>query len=279
MRFFDRVRETSTTTGTGDLILAGAVIGYRTFASVLTTNDTCYYCVAGQGTGEFEGGYGTYSAANTLTRTKVEFSSNSGSPVNFSAGTKDVFLTVSARRFDIIDLSSATSDYLLLPGESAKVAFSNSNSVALHVETQEGIYELGLYVSRAYTTADCDLVLLPNNTSYTAAFTRADLHITRASTDTGSHTPEGYHYPLNSFWHWMLCSGFVSLKISTFVAAKSTLLSANTINSAGTSFMFSSSGAFWSDLTTAWTSLGTLRFYDSSAYQNRSGTAIIKRIA
>lgn len=99
MKYFDRVKETAATTGTGDFTLAGAATGFRTFASVLSTNDTCYYCIALQGGAEWEVGLGTYSAANTLTRTTVLSSSNAGSAVNFSAGTKDVFLSVAANEF------------------------------------------------------------------------------------------------------------------------------------------------------------------------------------
>jgi len=98
MKYFDRVKETATTTGTGDFTLAGAATGFRTFASVLSTNDTCYYCISVGS--EWEVGLGTYSAANTLTRTTVLSSSNSNNAVNFSAGTKDVFLTVAARGLD-----------------------------------------------------------------------------------------------------------------------------------------------------------------------------------
>lgn len=97
----DRVLETSTTTGTGALTLAGAVTGYRTFASVMATTDTCLYAVwgvdaNGAPTGEWEGGIGTYSATNTLTRTTVLESSNAGSVVNLSAGTKYVAITLLA---------------------------------------------------------------------------------------------------------------------------------------------------------------------------------------
>jgi hypothetical protein len=91
----DRVRETTTTTGTGALTLAGAVTGFRAFSSVMANNDTCYYVIAHQTIGEWECGSGTYnSSANTLTRSTVHSSSNSNSAVNFSAGTKDVFLSV-----------------------------------------------------------------------------------------------------------------------------------------------------------------------------------------
>lgn len=95
----DRVYDTSTTTGTGALTLSGsAPTGYRTFSAVMTTNDTCYYSIVLQAGSEWETGLGTYSAANTLTRTTVYASSNSNNAVSFSAGTKDVFLTFVASR-------------------------------------------------------------------------------------------------------------------------------------------------------------------------------------
>lgn len=89
----DRVRETTTTTGTGAITLAGAATGFRAFSSVMSSpSDTCYYAISGGA--EWEVGLGTYSAANTLTRTTVLRSSNSNAAVSFSAGTKDVYITV-----------------------------------------------------------------------------------------------------------------------------------------------------------------------------------------
>lgn len=94
----DRVRETTTTTGTGTVSLGGAVTDYQSFAAIGTGNTT-YYTIAGTGTGEWEVGIGTYtSAGNTLSRTTVLSSSNSGNLVNFSAGTKDVFCDYPAKR-------------------------------------------------------------------------------------------------------------------------------------------------------------------------------------
>lgn len=96
----DRVMESSTTTGIGALTLAGAVSGHRTFASVMTSpSDTAYYTIIGvdgAATGEWECGLGTYSGANTLTRTTVHASSNAGAAVNFSAGTKRAFISATA---------------------------------------------------------------------------------------------------------------------------------------------------------------------------------------
>jgi hypothetical protein len=93
---FDRVKETTTTTGAGTVTLAGAAAGYQSFAAVGDGN-TCFYCIAHQSASEWETGIGTYTASGTtLARTTVLASSNAGAAVNFSAGTKDVFLTMPA---------------------------------------------------------------------------------------------------------------------------------------------------------------------------------------
>lgn len=92
----DRVKETTTTTGTGDIALAGAVSQFQAFSSVCAIGDTFYYAIVGQSGTEWEVGFGTYSALNTLTRTRVLASSNAGAAVNFSAGTKDVFIDLAA---------------------------------------------------------------------------------------------------------------------------------------------------------------------------------------
>jgi hypothetical protein len=90
----DRVKETTTTTGTGNVTLAGAVSAFRTFASVMANNDTCFYAIHHQSANEYEVGFGTFiSATPAIARTTVIASSNGGAAVNFSAGTKDVFLT------------------------------------------------------------------------------------------------------------------------------------------------------------------------------------------
>ena len=94
----DRVKETTTTAGTGTVTLLGASTGYQSF-SVVGNGNTTYYTIAGQGTSEWEVGVGTYTlSGTTLARTTVLASSNSGSLVNFSAGTKDVFVTYPAGR-------------------------------------------------------------------------------------------------------------------------------------------------------------------------------------
>jgi hypothetical protein len=92
----DRVQETSTTTGTGTFTLAGAVTGFQSF-SVIGDGNTTYYTIVLQGGSEFEVGLGTYtSSGTTLSRDTILSSSNSNNAVNFSAGTKNVFVTYPA---------------------------------------------------------------------------------------------------------------------------------------------------------------------------------------
>jgi hypothetical protein len=94
----DRVKETTTTTGSGTVTLLGASTGYQSFAAIGNANST-YYTIAGQTGSEWEVGIGTYtSSGTTLSRDTVLASSNSGSLVTFSAGTKDVFVTYPSER-------------------------------------------------------------------------------------------------------------------------------------------------------------------------------------
>ena len=95
----DRVRETTTTTGTGTISLAGPVSGFQGFSTAIGNANTTYYTIADAATGAWEVGLGTYtSSGSTLARTTVLSSSNAGAAVNFAAGTKDVFVTQPAER-------------------------------------------------------------------------------------------------------------------------------------------------------------------------------------
>lgn len=92
----DRVQETSATTGTGTLTLAGAVTGYQSFATAYPgASAVVFYCIT-NAAGAWEVGYGTYTlSGTTLSRTTITASSNSGSAVSFT-GTLSVFNTLSA---------------------------------------------------------------------------------------------------------------------------------------------------------------------------------------
>lgn len=103
----DRVKETTTTTGTGAISLGGAEANFIAFSSALSNGDTTYYAIIDNVNQAYEVGLGTYTASgNTLARTTVLASSNSGSAVNFSAGSKDVFINYPAGKSAYLDGSN-----------------------------------------------------------------------------------------------------------------------------------------------------------------------------
>lgn len=97
----DRVKETTTTTGTGTYTLAGAQTGFESFSAVGDGNTTYYCCTDGT---DFEVGIGTYTASGTtLARTTILQSSNSDAAVNWSAGSRDIFVTQPAEKAFFLD--------------------------------------------------------------------------------------------------------------------------------------------------------------------------------
>ena len=108
----DRVKETTTTTGTGTISLGGAVTGFETFAAGICNSNTVYYCIAHQDQAEFEVGLGTLDGdSSDLARTTIISSSNSDSAVDFSAGTKDVFCTIPASKMLFKDASGTIGNF------------------------------------------------------------------------------------------------------------------------------------------------------------------------
>ena len=106
----DRVKETTTTTGTGTISLAGAETGFETFVSGIGTTNKTFYAIELPGQAEFEVGIGTVTDASpdTLSRDTIISSSNSDSAVNFSAGTKNVFCTYPASRAPSASMAAST---------------------------------------------------------------------------------------------------------------------------------------------------------------------------
>ena len=122
----DRVKENSTTSGTGDITLAGVASGQGnvTFNSGIGTGNTTYYCIFEQGTNTFEIGVGTLSGSTTLERTTViNNSSGNTSKINFS-GTLDVFCTMPASKSVYLDSSGN-------PVGAASAGFALAMAVAL----------------------------------------------------------------------------------------------------------------------------------------------------
>jgi hypothetical protein len=134
----DRVKETTTTAGTGTVTLAGAATGFQSFA-VVGDGNTTFYTIASQAGNEWEVGVGTYATSGTtLARTTVLSNSSGTQPsaLSFAAGTKDVFITYPAG-FAVASTNVGTSGQLLT---------SNGTGVA-------PTYQTSTAASKAYVQA------------------------------------------------------------------------------------------------------------------------------
>lgn len=169
----------------------------------------------------------------------------------------------------IIDLTSATSDYLLGVGETAKITYTSATSVPLHIATQEGLYEFTISGNLSTTVAnDNNISVLPNNTTYSAQFTEVGYKI--SSGNNSAIILDASTNQFNTAWSNAVSA---NLSISTKTTAKT--LQGTVLNKRvnGTTEHFTIS-SFWNNTSTAWTSLGTITFPFA-----QSGIIVIKRIA
>ena len=167
----DRVKETSTTTGTGTLNLSGAVTGFETFVAGVGDGNTTYYAIVNRDADEWEVGLGTVTDASTdtLARTTVITSSNSDSATDFSAGTKDVFVTLPASKAVFEDASSDVTlpNDLILGSDSSVLKFgADSDTTLTHTDgtgltlnsTNKLLFrDTGLYINSS-TDGQLDIV-------------------------------------------------------------------------------------------------------------------------
>jgi hypothetical protein len=178
----DRVRETSTTTGTGTLTLAGAVSGFQTFSTAIGNTNTCYYTIVNGS--EWEVGLATI-AAGTLARTTVLKSSNAGSAVNFSAGSKDVFATYPADQAVLTDATQTLTNKTLTSPTLTSPVLGTPSSGTLSSCTVDGTNSVGF-------------LNIPQNSqsaAYTLVLADAGKHIFHPSGDANART---YTIPANS---------------------------------------------------------------------------------
>ena len=123
----DRVKETTTTTGTGTISLAGAVSGYQAFSTIGNGNTTYYTIVGGT---QWETGVGTYSTSgNTLARTTV-LASSTGSAIDFAAGSKDVFSGMPADKVISNDIGTLAIAHGGTGATDASTALSNLGALS-----------------------------------------------------------------------------------------------------------------------------------------------------
>lgn len=180
----DRVRDTSTTTGTGPVTVSGtAPLGFRTFSAVLAVNDTFLGMIAMQNVNEWEVGLYTYSGTNQITRTTILASSNGGSAVNFSAGAMDVMMTNNAERavlgtdltVPVIYGGAAAGSSLALQstsgaGSSDFISFRTGNSgiEGLQIDTNQDVIVKQNQKITDYATTNPTIT--PNSGSFTSVF-------------------------------------------------------------------------------------------------------------
>lgn len=129
----DRVKETTTTSGTGAVNLGGAQTGFQAFSSAFTTGDQVYYCIAG--TSGWEVGLGTLTTGTpwTMSRDTILSSSNSGVLVNFGAESKDIFCTApaAATQWPMTQKSVDTQATMIIPSNMQFIChnFTNNNAI------------------------------------------------------------------------------------------------------------------------------------------------------
>lgn len=207
----DRVKETTTTTGTGTITLAGAATGFRSF-SVVGNGNTTYYAIVEPIGGAWEVGIGTYSTTGpTLARTTVLSSSNSGSLVNFPAGTKEVYVTYPAGRSVFSDGFNASGTWgINISGNAANVtgtvAIANGGTGATTrqeaMDALAGAVTAGQYLRGNGTDVvmsaiqAADVPTLNQNTTGTASNVTGTVAV--ANGGTGSTTAAGARTNLGS---------------------------------------------------------------------------------
>ena len=151
----DRVKETSTTTGTGTLSLAGAVSGFQTFVAGIGNSNVTYYAIVNDSGTEFEIGIGTVTDASpdTLSRTTILESSNSDSAVDFSSGTKTVFCTLPASKAVFEDNNNDVTlpDDLILGSDSAVLKFGNDSDITITHAADTGLTTNGTFQATTIT--------------------------------------------------------------------------------------------------------------------------------
>ena len=214
----DRVRQTTTSTGTGTITLDGSVEGFQTFAAI-GNNNTTYYTIAG-GT-QWEVGIGTYSSG-TLARTTV-ISSSTGSKLDLAAGTKDVFVTlpssVAVTSNTDVTLTKVTTPTVQATN-SAGLSLKNSSGTTQLSMGAGGGDNLTLSVSTNINGANAQVDISPTGTG----------HVHMKPTGTGSVEIA----PTNAGTLDNLVIGGITPKNATFVNVAATTGTVSTAPSGGT---------------------------------------------
>ncbi len=222
----DRVKETSTTTGTGTINLAGANDTFETFVSGVGTTNTTYYCIKHQTSNEFEVGIGTVTDASpdTLSRTTIISSSNSDNAVDFSAGTKEVFCTLPASKAVVIDNSStvpiSNSDIVLTNTNTANTAGTDYNKLEFKREpsdnslsTSDNLGEIKFTGDNASGANKIYAHIRANAIATTASDEDGGLEI--RTVKDGSEDAGGLHYIRSDYIKWNAFSRDIDFRVQS----------------------------------------------------------------
>lgn len=274
----DRVKETTATTGTGTVTLAGAVNGFQTFLSAIGDGNTCYYAIA-LGS-EWETGLGTYtSSGNTLSRDVVLESSNAGSLVTFSSGDKEVFVTYPAAKSVYADANETVTEskYVATLNTSGSLtqgafalgtlSYSDANTLASFVSSANAYNQVVIQNTNSGSSASADLTLSNNigtaTTNYanfginsngwagslgTASLTAPNVtYLTSTSSDLviGTTTNNPIRFVTNSGADKVVIDGVAHLDVAAGTASKAPL-----DLTAGTNLTTAASGSIEYDGTT-----------------------------
>ena len=240
----DRVLETCSSPGTGTVTLLGASLGYQSFNSALASGSTTYYTIADLGGSNWEVGVGTFTSPDQLTRDTILASSNSGSAVNFSSGTQNVFVTYPAEKSVNLDASgnctlparltinnvtlatSATTSNLVVGGA---LGFSDTGLASNFVATHPSYYQATIQNLSNGSSATAEFIAYNDTATSTTNYAAMGIN-SSGYTGTGA---------INGADHAYFVSGSTDIVVGTIssnsihLVTNSSATDAVTINAAG----------------------------------------------
>lgn len=240
----DRVLETASSPGTGTVTLLGASLGYQPFNTALTSGSTTYYTIADLGGSNWEVGVGTFTSPDQLTRDTILASSNSGSAVNFSSGTQNVFVTYPAEKSVNLDASgnctlparltinnvtlatSATTSNLVVGGA---LGFSDTGLASNFVATHPSYYQATIQNLSNGSSATAEFIAYNDTATSTTNYAAMGIN-SSGYTGTGA---------INGADHAYFVSGSTDIVVGTIsnnsihLVTNSSATDAVTINAAG----------------------------------------------
>ena len=270
----DRVKERiQSPAGTGILSLLNTVSGYRRFSSVMSSGDTCYYCLESPSNGDWECGLGTYSSNNALSRTSVYSSSNSGTIVDFTNRISYAFISYVASRAIYLDpsgelnlaLNTLNDVGLTAPASGQSLVYNGSswaNTTITGYTTEEaqdavgGILTDTSSISFSYNDGTPSISASVKNSGVTNDMLATGIDATKIGSGSVSSTELSYLDGVTSSLQVQLDSKYASANPSGYISAASVASAYQPLDSdltslaaASSSGIYERSGGNWSPVT------------------------------